>query len=81
MYSQKSKFAKKIICDILFYTMKNPLVFLKNFIKREPVLFAALVLAIVAVCVVRPGVQVCLQAIDFRTLAILFSHMIVIKAF
>ena len=52
-----------------------------TFIKREPVLFAALVLAIVAVCVVRPGVQVCLQAIDFRTLAILFSLMIVIKAF
>ncbi len=61
--------------------MKNPLVFLKNFIKREPVLFAALLLAFVAVCIVKPGVQVCVQAIDFRTLAILFSLMIVIKAF
>ena len=54
---------------------------LKNFIKREPVLFAALVLAIAAVCAVRPGLEICLQAIDFRTLAILFSLMIVIKAF
>ena len=52
-----------------------------NFIKREPVLFAAIVLAMAAVCIVRPGVAVCLQAIDFRTLAILFSLMIVIKAF
>ena len=54
---------------------------LKNFIKREPVLFAALVLAIVSVSLIRPGINVCLQAIDFRTLAILFSLMIVIKAF
>ena len=61
--------------------MKNPLVFLKNFIKREPVLFAALLLALIAVCVVRPAPIICLQAIDFRTLAILFSLMIVIKAF
>lgn len=53
----------------------------KNFIKREPVLFAALLLAVVAVCLIRPGVELCLQAIDFRTLAILFSLMIVIKAF
>ena len=53
----------------------------KNFIKREPVLFAALLLAVGAVCLIRPGVELCLQAIDFRTLAILFSLMIVIKAF
>ena len=52
-----------------------------SFIKREPVLFAALLLAVGAVCLVRPGVELCLQAIDFRTLAILFSLMIVIKAF
>ena len=54
---------------------------LKSFIKKEPVLFAALVLALVSVCIIRPGFSVCLQAIDFRTLAILFSLMIVIKAF
>ena len=54
---------------------------MKNFIKREPVLFAALLLAVLAVCLIRPGVELCLQAIDFRTLAILFSLMIVIKAF
>ena len=55
--------------------------FLKAFIKREPVLFAAMLLAVGAVCLLRPGVELCLQAIDFRTLAILFSLMIVIKAF
>ena len=54
---------------------------LKNFIKKEPVLFAALLLAVLAVCLIRPGLELCLQAIDFRTLAILFSLMIVIKAF
>lgn len=61
--------------------MKNPLLILKNFIKREPVLFAALLLAVVALCVIRPAPVICYQAIDFRTLAILFSLMIVIKAF
>ena len=61
--------------------MKSPLVYLKNFIKREPVLFAALLLALAAVCIVRPAPMVCIQAIDLRTLAILFSLMIVIKAF
>ena len=54
---------------------------LKDFIKREPVLFAALVLALASVCLIRPAPIVCYQAIDFRTLAILFSLMIVIKAF
>ena len=61
--------------------MKNPFVYLKNFIKREPVLFAAIILALAAVCLVRPAPELCLQAIDFRTLAVLFSLMIVIKAF
>ena len=54
---------------------------LKNFIKKEPVLFAALLLAVAAVCLIRPGLELCIKAIDFRTLAILFSLMIVIKAF
>ena len=61
--------------------MKNPFVYLKNFIKREPVLFVAIILALAAVCLVRPAPELCLQAIDFRTLAVLFSLMIVIKAF
>lgn len=52
-----------------------------TFIKREPVLFSALVLAIVSVAAVRPEPIICLQAIDFRTISILFSLMIVIKAF
>lgn len=61
--------------------MKSLLLNFKNFIKREPVLFAALLLALSAVCIVRPAPSVCIQAIDLRTLAILFSLMIVIKAF
>ena len=52
-----------------------------DFIKREPVLFAAILLAVVSVCIIRPAPIVCVQAIDFRTIAILFSLMIVIKAF
>ena len=52
-----------------------------SFIKREPVLFAAVLLAVVSVVIIRPAPSLCIQAIDFRTLAILFSLMIVIKAF
>ena len=54
---------------------------LKNFIKKEPVLFAAILLALISVCLIRPAPILYLQAIDFRTIAILFSLMIVIKAF
>ena len=52
-----------------------------SFIKREPVLFAAILLALLALIFIRPSPSFCLEAIDFRTLAILFSLMIVIKAF
>ena len=52
-----------------------------SFIKNEPVLFAAGVLGIFSVCVVRPEPLFCLKAIDFGTISILFSLMIVIKAF
>ena len=52
-----------------------------SFIKREPVLFASIVLALLALIFIRPSPSLCLEAIDFRTLAILFSLMIVIKAF
>ncbi len=52
-----------------------------SFIKREPVLFAAILLALLAFIFIRPSPSLCLEAIDFRTLAILFSLMIVIKAF
>ena len=52
-----------------------------SFIKREPVLFAALLLAVISVVIIRPAPSLCVEAIDFRTLAILFSLMIVIKAF
>lgn len=52
-----------------------------SFIKREPVLFAAILLALLALIFIKPSPSLCLEAIDFRTLAILFSLMIVIKAF
>ena len=73
---------KKIleVCSILF-TMKKLAGVFVDFVKREPVLFAAILLAVVSVCVIRPAPIVCYQAIDFRTIAILFSLMIVIKAF
>ena len=61
--------------------MKKLAGFFVDFVKREPVLFAAILLAVVSVCVIRPAPIVCVQAIDFRTIAILFSLMIVIKAF
>lgn len=61
--------------------MKKAFSSIINFIKKEPVLFAALFLAVVAVAAVRPAPGLCLEAIDFRTIAILFSLMIVIKAF
>ena len=51
------------------------------FVRREPVLFAALVLALAAALFVRPEASLYVQAIDFRTLAILFCLMIAIKAF
>lgn len=54
---------------------------MKNFIKKEPVLFAAIILALVSVIFVRPGAVTCFKSIDLRTIAILFCLMIVIKAF
>ena len=42
-----------------------------SFIKREPVLFAAVLLAVVSVVSIRPAPSLCIQAIDFRTLAII----------
>ena len=69
------------VCSILHNIMKKAVEVFCNFIKREPVLFAAILLAVVSVSVIRPAPIVCVQAIDFRTIAILFSLMIVIKAF
>ncbi|MBR6154144.1 MAG: citrate transporter [Treponema sp.] len=63
------------------HSLKKSAVSFASFVKREPVLFAAILLAVVSVCVIRPAPIVCVQAIDFRTIAILFSLMIVIKAF
>ena len=61
--------------------MKNIFSRFAAFVKREPVLFAAAVLALGAAVFVRPAPALYVQAIDFRTLAILFCLMITIKAF
>lgn len=63
------------------FSMKKSALAFVVFVKREPVLFAALLLAVVSVSIIRPSPALCVQAIDFRTLAVLFSLMIVIKAF
>ena len=61
--------------------MKKLFSCLAAFVRREPVLFAALFLAAAAAIIVRPQPSLYVQAIDFRTLAILFCLMITIKAF
>nr|MCR5047141.1 hypothetical protein [Treponema sp.] len=61
--------------------MKKLLARFVSFARREPVLFAALLLAMAAAIFVRPEPSLYVQAIDFRTLAILFCLMIAIKAF
>ena len=51
-----------------------------SFIKRESVLFIAVVLAIFSMFVVTPDEQY-ISYIDFRTLAILFSLMAIVSGF
>lgn len=51
------------------------------FLKKEPVLCAALLLAILAVVFVRPSASQITGAIDFRVLSLLFSLMAIIQAF
>lgn len=47
------------------------------FLRREPVLCASFLLAATAALLVRPKAALYVQAIDFRTIAILFSLMLV----
>lgn len=54
---------------------------LLSFLKKEPVLCAALILAICAVVFVQPAVPQVIEAIDFRVLSLLFSLMAIIQAF
>lgn len=48
-----------------------------RFFKKEPVFTAALILAAVSFCIVRPGVKV-IEGIDFRTLSLLLVLMCVV---
>ena len=52
-----------------------------NFIKKEPVLFAAILLAFISVLFVRPEPVLVFNSIDFRVICLLFCLMIVIQAF
>lgn len=52
-----------------------------SFLKKEPVLCAALLLALSAVLFIKPSVSDITGAIDFRVLSLLFSLMAVIQAF
>lgn len=52
-----------------------------NFIKKEPVLFAAILLAFISVLFVRPEPVIVFNSIDFRVICLLFCLMIVIQAF
>ncbi len=61
--------------------MKKQASLFAAFLRREPVLCASFVLAATAALIVRPKAALYVQAIDFRTIAILFSLMLVIKAF
>lgn len=52
-----------------------------NFIKKEPVLFAAILLAFISVLFVRPEPVLVFNSIDFKVICLLFCLMIVIQAF
>ena len=54
---------------------------ISSFVKKEPVLIAALILACVSLCIVRPPFAVVVDAIDFRVLSLLFCLMGIIAAF
>ena len=54
---------------------------ISSFVKKEPVLIAAAILACVSLFIVRPPFAVILDAIDFRVLSLLFCLMGIIAAF
>ena len=54
---------------------------IKSFIKKEPVLTAAAILAVASLCIIRPSAEIVLNAIDFRVLSLLFCLMGIIAAF
>lgn len=52
-----------------------------SFLKKEPVLIAAAILACASLCIIRPSFDVVINAIDFRVLSLLFCLMGIIAAF
>ena len=54
---------------------------ISSFIKKEPVLIAAAILACASLCIIRPSFDIVINAIDFRVLSLLFCLMGIIAAF
>lgn len=54
---------------------------LLSWLKKDFVLVASLALALVSLLVIRPTVELVVEAIDFKVLALLFCLMLVIQAF
>ncbi len=61
--------------------MKNFFVELKDFFKKQIVFVVALLLAVISTIIFKPSGREILRAIDFRSLSILFSLMVVVQAF
>ncbi len=61
--------------------MKNFFVELKDFFKKQIVFVVALLLAVISTIIFKPSGREILGAIDFRSLSILFSLMVVVQAF
>ena len=69
---------------MLYITQKKSMLATMKFLawlKKDFVLVASVTLAVVSLLVVRPTVELVMEAIDFKVLALLFCLMLVIQAF
>ena len=71
---------KKMLCIQQKKSMLATMKFLA-WLKKDFVLVASVTLALVSLLVVRPTVELVVEAIDFKVLALLFCLMLVIQAF
>ena len=71
---------KKMLCIQQKKSMLATMKFLA-WLKKDFVLVASVVLALVSLLMVRPSVELVIEAIDFKVLALLFCLMLVIQAF
>lgn len=54
---------------------------MRNFIKKEPVLLAAILCAVISTIIVKPTIQNIFVAIDWKVLSLLFCMMLLIQGF